>query len=239
MEKLKNFVIQDKFIISKTQFYLTGTINELPAIVEFTFKDMNGNDVKDFFSLNHKSFMINDVYKTYVVDTFAKANINVICPANFNDFKNTNTRYEMGIETLQDYLDSSEIVHEVTPSQNVFEDDNIILREKVNGGFFCYFKNPKYHSLRDIDHYSVLKNSKLIVKELLEKRGLKIEDFCMYFEYEGKLSHAYYQIRELNSLFLCNIGSNNGKFIYLNDAIKNLKLDQNYYRRDIIMMRAV
>lgn len=96
------------------------------------------------------------------------------------------------------------------------------------------FKDDKLRSLRDFDDVNVLKRAKSIIVKLISEYNIPESAICMYFHYRPSYFRAHIHILNIsNSLRSFGIPTRN---IFLDDAIKNLEIDTEYYKKDICII---
>lgn len=95
--------------------------------------------------------------------------------------------------------------------------------------YLMIFKNKKYKSIRDLDDYELLERAKEDALNYCESVGLSRESFLLFFHYRP----SYFRLH----LHIVNISTNlnfvtaPSRNVLLDDVIKNLKIDKDYYKK--------
>ena len=98
----------------------------------------------------------------------------------------------------------------------------------------CLFKNSKYNSIRnlnenDLELLITVKNK--IYKVVYDKFDLTSDNLCLYFHYRPTYYQLHIHIVNISKTTLCLY--NCYRSILLDDVIKNITLDGNYYKKEI------
>lgn len=206
-------------------------------IVEIEYPSYDFETVRN---LKHDVILKNDVYQT------ANVEFNIECQVKTKSVDekifNNECSYEFCSESYEEYIKSVPIVVENDENTTIIYEDNdfkIISLDLNNlyGKFFwkCIFKNSKIFSIRELDELENLIILKSKIQELFEKHGITNTKSCLYFNYLGKCSHLILNVVDISEGYSC-IHSKN-KFIFFADLIKNITIDKNYYKRNIILIK--
>ncbi|KAI5175862.1 m7GpppX diphosphatase, partial [Pancytospora epiphaga] len=104
--------------------------------------------------------------------------------------------------------------------------------KKTNSSLYLLliFKNDKYRSLREIDDPDILRSARADSYAQCLRYGVKEEDVCLYFHYRPSYFRLHLHILNI-SKSQYSLGSA-VRNVLLDDVIKNLEMDVNYYKAD-------
>lgn len=122
-------------------------------------------------------------------------------------------------------------------ARRLYEDDDfLVFSENATGlPWRCLFKDPEIRSVRELASIESLGILRQKIYQLLDEASVGRDRVCMFFDYQGKGSRLFLEIADISSgiqaLEPC------GKFIYFDTLLKNIRMDKEYYRRDIFYIR--
>lgn len=97
--------------------------------------------------------------------------------------------------------------------------------------YLMIFKDRKYRSIREIDDVNLLTAAKEDALKLCASAGLSRDDVCLFFHYRP----SYFRLH----LHILNISKSKAKIgrpggcILLEDAIRNISVCKDYYKKDL------
>lgn len=236
---LSEFIIEKEISIDKNNFIVIGKIKEIKAVIKIKSEKISLDNIDAIINKNHVLTMNNDVYSTFDVEKEENLNISIIYPADEERIKNIYKTYELNNESYCEYLNSQIMEIDnykfINDKKLLFENENIYLydfSEKDCGYWVAIFKN--YKSIRDLVDYKILNCVKAEILNYLNSfnsEKYNKNSICMYFEYKGKEPYLILKVQEISH----NNVKNNFlfKFIFLDEIIKNLMIDKDYYKSNI------
>lgn len=130
-----------------------------------------------------------------------------------------------GNDTENVYFKNEEIVVVADSKWNMRVDEMYLL---------VLFKNKDLLSIRDLDrsHVELLEEVKKDVYKLVKDMlNLNEEDICMYFHYKPSYYRLHIHVINISKTTHCL--HNTYRSILLDDVIRNIKMDENYYKQDM------
>jgi len=244
---LSKFILERE--IKQTGYtLLLGTIDSTPAILKVTLPVVKQDDLSLYINKEHLNCTKNDIYETACLSLDSEVEVEIICPALKEDIERIYTSYESLHETYDEYLNfpiSSSWIDEFmhNPGNNhykvLFENDDFVILDKgcsdINSlKWSCVFKHSRLQSIRDLEmaDLAMLEKARKEIERLLNDAGVPRDKACLYFDYCGKTLYLYLDIAGISRSFsnLCF----SGRFIYFDDLVKNISLNADYYRQEIV-----
>ncbi|KAI4292589.1 m7GpppX diphosphatase [Pancytospora philotis] len=129
---------------------------------------------------------------------------------------------EMGVANEQTVFDSSEYLVIYDYKWDRKSNDRLYL--------LMIFKEDRLRSLRDVDDVALLERARADILSLCAGYGLGERDVCLFFHYRPSYFRLHIHIVNIAQSLSC-VGSM-VRDVLLDDAIRNLKADPQYYKRD-------
>lgn len=234
---INDFEIKKELTKKKNVKLLVGRLKDDPAIVKVEVDQLKMKDFEEIKLKEHKMIMSNDVYKSYDLEIERDVSFALEYPLTEQDLNFLSKGYEIKQEKFEEYL-ASEVNecnnHAFVNKESVFENDDITIYDCSELGrvlWIVRFKNLQFHSIRDLNDPEVLERAKNVVLNYL---NIPNEQLCLYFEYRGKEPFLEFNVLDISKSYIQN--NFLSKFIFLDDLIKNMKIDLNYYKSDIEMI---
>lgn len=172
----------------------------------------------------------------------------LIWPASQKHIEKYLKNFRYVIESYTDYKGSDDYLQtswfdNVIDNQDVnekvyFEDDESMILANYKWDRVCddnmyllmIFKDPKLRSIRDIEDVSVLERARQNILKLCQGRGLSNEDICMFFHYRPSYFRLHIHIVNISKT-TSSLGEPS-RNVFLEDVIRNIRMDQNYYKNN-------
>lgn len=186
---------------------------------------------------------------TGIIQLDIPTEINFIYPASANHLSKFTTKFNYISESYNDYLNNADFLStswidtlmesKENHEEIIFDADNYFVigdnkwdRNDISSLYYLLiFKNQKYRSLREIESADILIQAKQDALKLCELAGLNEKDLCLYFHYRP----SYFRLH----MHIVNISKSKGflgfatRNVLLDDAIRNIKKDKEYYKKDL------
>ncbi|KAI5150421.1 m7GpppX diphosphatase [Enteropsectra breve] len=246
--KLKDFVVEKKLSFESIIVSI-GKIHGEHAIYIVPYPTITKENIQNILSTgsfeltqdNHMRFSCNCTPQ-------------LIYPATERHIAKYVQRNEYATETYEEYLDKADylqmgwmdnIIHrrEQTDEKVYFENEKFVIIKdyKWDGKnmdelyLLLIFKDGKYRSIREIEDKSIMEEAKDCIYQVTDSLDIPRSHLCLYCHYRP----SYFRVH----IHILNI-SKNLKFlqmplrnILVDDIIKNLTLDKEYYKRDMHIIR--
>lgn len=248
---IQNFAFEREIVKENSRF-LIGKICQEPAIIKLTLPTASMSNLELYKSLSHQSFLKNDVYETASITFVSELDVEIKCPATSDDIASLSEHFHVARESYEEYCNSRLVRSWVTEffergldecgdgNSIVYSDEKIVViqhgdSELPSLRWSCILRDGTLQSIRDIPSVELIEDVKNSIYMLLKKHNISEDKVCLYFDYCGRSTHLCLNIVGI-SRSLTNIRCN-GKFIYLDALIQNLKLSKDYYKGDIVMVK--
>lgn len=225
---------------------LLGELENVPTLLKVTFPRVEEKDLTLYTSKEHLNSNKNDVYESCNLKINSEVMVDVIYPASQQGIEKFLISYKVHKENYNEYLSLPHTlcwVDEFMKNQDddaykvFYKNEDFIIVENLKLSLkYCILKNSELHSIRDLKscHLSVIENAKEKIYEIMEDQGVKREKLLLYFDYIGKTSFLYFNFWTITRSF-ANF-TINGRFIYLDDLLKNIRIAEDYYKDDIVKL---
>lgn len=241
----QNFKVEN-FIDNKNENIFIGKIHSNNVIYKVGLPVINYNNlVKSIGKINITD---NQFTKTSIV----KYNIGIVNPATENHIKKYLKNYKYFSESYSEYLLNSQfleinwldnIIKNNATNEKIYyeDDDSIIIADykwnRVSNDYLyllMIFKNDSLKSIRDVGNVEILINSRNIILKVIKSLNLDENQIKMFFHYRPSYFRMHIHIVNISkSLNGLGVASRN---IYLEDAIKNIKMDPEYYKKECYIL---
>lgn len=244
---LQNFVLE-KEIVKGRHGFLVGRVGQDHAIVKLTLPTAGMSNLSFYTALDHQTNLKNDVYETALVTFVSELDAEIKCPATPGEVAGLFRQYHVVKESYEEYCSSHPSESWITKlldtesgvnGDSVIHSDETILVVKHGSAsplrWSCIFRDPSLQSIRDIPNAEIVEDAKKAVLALLKDHGVPEHSVCLYFDYCGKDARLCMTIAGISGepeSLKCN-----GKFIYLDVLVRNLRISRDYYKEDIVMIK--
>lgn len=174
--------------------------------------------------------------------------VSVIHPATEMHLKKYVNHYEYRLESFAEYLKDTKllgiswltnIIDNKAENEVVYykDEDSLIIadykwnRKNIDDLYLLMiFKDSNLRSVRDLKDYKLLEKSKRAILSTIQTFGLLEKNVAIFFHYYPSYFRLHIHIVNISK----SLGSLGSQYrnLYLNDVIKNLKLDPEYYMKD-------
>lgn len=251
VDGFQNFTPERQIVREKDSF-LIGQIDQVPAIIKLTLPTAGMDNLSFYTGLRHRSFLKNDVYETASIDFVSGLDVEVICPATPSDIAELSGHNQVVRESYEEYCNSQPTPSWITrlsvdgleacgnEDSIVHSNEEIVIIQHGVGQPFslrwsCVFRDAALQSIRDISSVQMIERVKNEILVCLKELNVPEDRICLYFDYCGKGTRLCLSIANI-SRSLASLHCN-GKFVYLDTLILNLKLNRDYYKDVIVMIR--
>lgn len=93
------------------------------------------------------------------------------------------------------------------------------------------FKDPSLRSIRDIRDAGILERARSNILKICKSRELGEEDICMFVHYRP--SYFRLHIHIVNISKTTDSLGDLSRDVFLDDVVRNIRMDQNYYKNDM------
>lgn len=236
--KVESKIILEKVITKGVCMRMYGTVDQDSIIVEVKNPVIDESVLK---IVKMKPFTLvtkNDIYESASVSADINCTVNVSCTPSENTSIVREINYEYCIESFEDYSVSEiQLIPYDVYESLLYEDELYRICTTKDCTWHCLFLSPRIYSIRELTDLNALVKLKETINTLLSAHGISIDDVCMYFSYAGKQSHLKMIIANV-SVGIHTLKSAS-KFIYLDDFIKNMKIDPEYCLKRINYVKEV
>ncbi|WUR04305.1 mRNA decapping enzyme [Vairimorpha necatrix] len=243
---IKHFKVESVNLDQENIIYI-GTIQSKPAICIFPKKSILQDEFLNIINEETELKLHNDIYYAYTVKSRVDLKFRLIWPAT----QKYNTKYSSKkIFTKESYDQYLKLPHEpVVWIDNIikgkeekfkyYEDDKFILMPNYKWNelstddlqILLVFKDSNLRSIRDIKDEKLLEEGRDIVIENLKQFKLGYEDVVMFFHYKPTYEHLHLHVANINLEGSASLSVTRARL--LEDVIYNIKIDKDYYKRDI------
>lgn len=244
---IQSFVLE-KQIIKGGHGFLVGKIGQDNAIIKLTLPVVSIDSLSFYTGLDHYPSLRNDVYRTASTTLTCELGAEIRCPVTLNEIAQLSEHYHTVRESYEEYCNSQPVPSWITkfldeePDQNrdsiVHSDERIVVVQHADVSslrWSCIFRDPSLQSIRDIPSVDMVEDIKKDILMLLKDHGILEHKTCLYFDYCGKDTRLCLTIAGI-SRSLENLHCN-GKFIYLDTLVQNLRINKDYYKGEIFMVK--
>lgn len=244
---IKQFKVDAVTLESENVVY-TGTIKNEPAICIFPKKSVLQDEFLDVIKEDVELKLHNDIYYAYTVKAKVDLKFRLIWPATQKYFVKYTSKMEFCKETYDGYI-AKRTNEPVVWIENIlsgkeekfryYEDDKFILMPNYKWTelstddiqLLLVFKDANLRSIRDISDVTLLEEARSVIIDQLKHFKLEYKDVILFFHYKPTYEHLHLHIVHVNLGQTASLSVIRARL--LEDVIYNLKLDINYYKRDI------
>lgn len=228
-----------------------GKIDNVPAVLEIRYPRPTLESIGDYIQKDHKIILNNDVYQTGEIDVQQEAEYDLACPASGDDIQNADRAYRYVSETYDEYLVKKaafgkcwmdEMVENPGPRDGTrFEDEDfLVINDKNWNGnvedllLLLIFKNRGYQTIRDVSDLDLVARARCLVSRLCCDLGVSERHICMYFDFRSKDTRLHIKVANISRCL--SISDFGGWVVLVDNFIKNLSIDRDYYRKRLYLI---
>lgn len=233
MDFVANFKPEQEVTIKDGTAYI-GTIDNIPAI----------------YIVSNFSIQPDDVYKMINSEDnecSLPVSVRLIYPASKEHIMKYTRAYVFRTESYEEYLQNDDfiktnwldniILKKNTGEEIYYEDEDFMIindykwdrRNMKNMYILLIFKEKQYRSVRDFNNSEILKKAKSAILDVLKKFEVAESSTCMFFHYRPSYFRAHIHIVNIST----SLPGTPTRNIFLDEVIKNLDLDSEYYKKDV------
>ncbi|KAI5150420.1 m7GpppX diphosphatase [Enteropsectra breve] len=240
LDFLKKIEVKHTFVYSERIVFI-GMVNLDYAICTIFHPPLHANNLTSIFE--NKAFTVSE--ETHTINFKVLITGCLIYPATTQDMKKYMHKNRFIEETFKEYSASlsfsnlswiKKVIRGSSAENSLYDDRRFVIirdwkwKDKYfnNTHLLLIFKDTKYHSLRDLSDWKILEAAKRCIYKITRSYGLPDSSICIFCHYRP----SYFQLH----IHAVNISHGIGclgmilKNILVDDIIKNLKLNKNYYK---------
>lgn len=245
---IKHFKL-DTFALDAENVIYVGKIHNEPAIVIVPKKSILTDDFLSIIQNDVELEFKNDIYSLYTSRADLGLNFRLICPATPKYMKKYMSKKEFTSESYEEYLKNrgtepvqwiQNLLNGVSAENTIYDSNDkfvLIPNYKWSGTstddlhLLLIFKDANLRTLRDVTDINLLEEAKNYIIKKLPEFSLEYKDSVLFFHYKPTYDQLHLHITNVNLEGSSSLSVLRARL--LEDVIYNLKLDINYYKKDM------